>query len=76
MTEQEWLDIFSENLRECMIEKGYTQKELAEETGLSEAAISNYVNGRKFPSVRAIINMSYALRVSLIDFIDFGDFIN
>lgn len=76
MTEQEWLDIFSENLRECMIEKGYTQKDLAEEAGLSEAAVSNYVNGRKFPNVRAILNMSYVLRVSLIDFIDFGDFIN
>lgn len=73
MTEVEWLDIFGDNLREIMSDKGYSQRELADATGLSECMISYYVNKRCIPSVRAIINMAYELNMDLNDFIDFGD---
>ena len=73
MTEVEWLDIFGDNLREIMADKGYSQRELADATGLSEGAISYYLNKRCIPSIRAIINMAYELNVDLNDFIDFGD---
>lgn len=73
MTETEWIDIFRTNLIEMMAEYGYTQRDLADATGLSEMAISNYVNGKRIPTVRAIINISYELNIEVNDLIDFGD---
>ena len=73
MSEQEWLEIFADNLDELLKEKGYTQKDLADSTWLSEATISSYINKRKLPGIRAIINIAYELDLSLDDFLDFGD---
>lgn len=73
MSEQEWLDIFGDNLADIMAEKGYSQSDLADATGLSISAISNYINKKKIPTVRAIINMAYELDLSFDEFIDFGD---
>ena len=65
MSEQEWLDIFADNLLDMLNEANMTQRDLADETGLSEAAISQYIHKRKIPGVRAIINISYALNYYL-----------
>ena len=73
MTEQEWLDIFGENLLDLMREKGYSQKDLACDTELAESTISSYVNKRKMPSVRALIAISYVLDISLDELMDFGE---
>lgn len=73
MSEQEWIDIFGDNLAEIMAEKGYTQRDLAEATGLSESTISQYINKKRMPTIRAIINMAYELDLSMDEFIDFGD---
>lgn len=72
MSEVEWLDIFSDNLVNIMDEYGITQRDLADDTGLSESTISRYVNKQQIPTLKAIINMSYALDIKLDDFIDFG----
>lgn len=72
MSEQEWLNIFGDNLGYILSEKGYTQKEFAEATGLSEGSISNYINKRQMPTIRAIINMCYELCEDIDNFIDFG----
>ena len=73
MTEVEWMHIFAKNLREMLFEKKMTQRELAFETGLSEKAISTYVNQERMPGAKALINMSYALDCSLDELADFGD---
>ena len=73
MSEVEWMDIFGTNLIIMLDENCMTQKELAEETGLSEGTISAYVNKVKIPGVRAILNISYVLNCSLDDLIDFGE---
>ena len=73
MSEVEWMKIFGDNLKEIMDEQGYTQRDLAEATGLSEASISNYANARTMPTVRAIINLSFELGMPFEDFINFGD---
>lgn len=72
MNEKEWMIIFGNNLKEILNEQGYTQRDLAESTGISEASISGYIKGIKMPGIRAIINMSYELGIPLDDFIDFG----
>lgn len=73
MTEKEWLDIFAHNLVDMLKDARMTQRELADETGLSEGTISAYINGRKIPGIRAIVNIGYALDCDLNDLIDFGD---
>lgn len=76
MSEVEWMDIFGDNLVDILKEVGMTQKELAEETGLAESAISNYINKRRMPNVRALINISEALDISLDELMFFGDTID
>ena len=76
MSEVEWLDIFSTNLKEIMEEQGYTQRDLANDIGVSESAISNYVKGTKIPGIKVLINMAYEFDISLDDLMDFGDRIN
>lgn len=73
MFEQEWLEIFADNLVDIMKEYRITQKELSEDSGLSEGTISNYIHKKQMPGIKAIINLAYALDISIDDFIDFGD---
>lgn len=73
MTETEWMDIFRRNLIELMIERGYSQGDLAESIGVSDSTISRYLNGERIPSLKSILNLTYELDVSLDDLIDFGD---
>lgn len=73
MTEQEWLDIFADNLVDMIKEARMTQQELADEAGLSRASISSYIHKRRIPTVKALVNIAYALDCDFNDFIDFGD---
>lgn len=73
MTELEWLEIFSTNLRELLEERGFTQRDLAIASRLSDSTISDYIHGQKIPGLRAIINIAYALKISIDELIDFGD---
>lgn len=51
-------------LRESIREMGITQKELSEVTGLTQAAISRYVNGNRQPGAQNIGILADALGVS------------
>ena len=73
MTELEWLDIFSGNLQDLMQERGYSQRQLADAVGLSDAAISSYIHKQKMPGIRAIVNIAYEFDCDVTDLIDFGD---
>lgn len=73
MTEQEWIDIFGDNLLEMLGEANMSQKELAEDTGLTEATISRYINKQRMPTVRALVNIAYSLGCSFDELMDFGD---
>ena len=75
MTEMEWLDIFADNLYEMLCNANMSQKELADRTGMSEASISAYLNGRKLPGLKAIVNIAMVLDCSVGDLVDFGDMI-
>lgn len=73
MSELEWLNIFGDNLREMLADANMTQGELADEAGLTEATISRYINKQRVPTLRAIINIAYALNCDTDELIDFGD---
>ena len=75
MSQQEWLNIFGDNLVSILEEEQISQKELSRLTGLSESTISRYINKSQMPNVRAIINISYALDWSFEDMLNYGDII-
>ena len=59
MSEYQWMETFSNNLRTLMAESGMTQRELAEESGLSEVNISRYLNKKRMPSVAALASIAH-----------------
>lgn len=73
LSENEWLKMFGDNLRYLLDDNYMTQKDLADETGLSVGIISEYVNGNKMPGTKALLAISYALGESIDDLIDFGE---
>ncbi len=73
MTQREWQNIFADNLESILIEKGMNQSQLARDADLSVSRISDYVNKRAVPSVFAIINMAYALDMSIDELVDFDE---
>lgn len=73
MTELDWLDAFGDNLVYMMKSSNVTQRELSCFTGLSESAISSYINKRKIPGIKAIINIADALECTVSELIDYGD---
>ena len=73
MSEVEWINIFGDNLIDIMNEQGYNQEQLADATGLTQATISKYINKKQMPSIKAIINLAYALDCTTDELIEFGD---
>ena len=53
-----------EKIRKFRIDQGYTQKELAIMSGLSESAIRNYELGNRYPDSDTIFEISNALEIS------------
>lgn len=76
MSQQEWLDIFGDNLLSILEEEGISQKELSRLTRLSESTISRYINKLQMPNMRAIINISYALNWSFEDMLNYGSMLD
>lgn len=76
MSQQEWLDIFGDNLASILEEQQISQKELSRLTGLSESTISRYINKLQMPNMRAIINISYALNWSFEDMLNYGSMLD
>ena len=75
MSELEWIETFAGNLTEIIKESGYSQREIADMTGIMQSTISKYMNGKMMPSVKNIVNLAYALNCDIRELCDFGDFI-
>ena len=56
---------FADKLKELLNKNGLKAADLARSTGLSEAAISDYLKGKKEPRGRQSIAIAQALNVSL-----------
>lgn len=75
-TEQEWLNMFADNLRDAIPEFNYTQKELAEDCNTSKGTISRYLNAKRIPSLEFIIKSCYYFGIPADDMVNYGDFID
>ena len=73
MTELEWMDIFGDNLRDILKEYGMTQKDLADESGLSETTISRYIKKQRIPNMKAIVNIANALDLTTDELINLNE---
>lgn len=73
MTELEWMDIFGDNLKDMLKDYGMTQKDLANETGLSKSTISQYINKQKVPSMKAIVNIANVLDITTDELINLDE---
>lgn len=56
---------FSNKLKETMVNREMRAADLARETGLSEAIISEYLSGKKEPRGKQSVLIARALRISL-----------
>ena len=54
-------------LEALMENRGYSQKWMANKTGLSQAAINRYLHGRRIPAGDCVIAMAKVLRCSTDD---------
>lgn len=73
MTQEDWKITFAENLVDILKEKGMSQRQLAVDSGVSQAMISDYVNGIRMPGIAAVINIAYALDMDVGELVDFDE---
>lgn len=66
MSKQEYLSIGA-NLKRIRINKGITQKELAEKVGLVYSSYSNYENGNRIPSKKTLEKIAEVLNVDIFE---------
>ena len=71
MTDLEWMELFAENLKSLMDDRGITQHELAEISGCSDSTISRYLKKRQIPNAPTITRLAYALDCDVAELIDF-----
>ena len=65
LTEEECREEFGIRLYRIMCDKGVTQPELSDMTGITQSNISNYINGRKTPSFYTVDKIARALDCSI-----------
>ena len=76
MSEVEFIDIFGDNLRSLMEERGYTQRELARESRISHVTISRYLNKERMPTAKSLVNLAFALECDLDDLVPTYDYVD
>ena len=54
-------NLMGEKLRMLILERGVSQKELAQKAGVTEAAVSHYINGDRSPRGAILLNIANAL---------------
>ncbi len=62
-------NFFSEQLRKVMFEKNLNQQEVADNIGVAQSVVSNWLKGERNPSLSSIKNLSKFFDVSMGYFI-------
>ncbi len=57
-------------LKKIRLEKGISQKELSEKTGLTRQTIHNIENGKKYPKLYNIIKIAEVLKISVYELLE------
>lgn len=56
---------FTMNLKKLMIEREMTAADIARKTGMTQATLSRYINGKRIPKINSVIKIAKALNVSI-----------
>lgn len=56
---------FTMNLKKLMIERGMTAADIARKTGMTQATLSRYINGKRIPKINSVIKIAKALNVPI-----------
>lgn len=72
-TQEEWTDIFGDNLRDVLKETGYTQTDLAKATQIKRESINQYIKKKRVPEIPVLIEMSAELDISIHELAFFGE---
>lgn len=72
ISQHRFLKDFGEKLKREMKDAGLTLEELSIDTGISVPTLSNYANGHQMPSLKAFINIMWALELEPEDLVDFN----
>lgn len=72
MSESEWLEDFSDCLKDTMRKRDISGRKLAREIGVSQSTISRYMDGKLIPSSVTLFNIANVLgcRITDLCFID------
>ena len=66
-----FLEEFAENLRDARRDKGWTQRTLAQQVGVSCSCITQYETAKRMPNLEITSIMSHLLGISLDDLIPY-----
>lgn len=58
----------SKNLRRMVRQSGHSAEKVAFGSGVSKSALSNYMNGKRIPSIAALELLAEFLKRDLLDF--------
>lgn len=57
-------------LKRWRLDRGYTQSQLANLSYCSKNSISSYENGEYFPTLISLLDLTWALGISLVELVD------
>lgn len=72
MQKDEYAKAFGEYLKSLLEEKGMTQAELARRTGMTEASVSRYINGKRIPKIAQAYEMAQVIGIDMNTLIFMG----
>ena len=70
MDERKLLRDFGRNLKSLLDDSFMTQKELSQETGITESTISRYIDGKYMPSLKNVVSIMLALDCEFNELVD------
>lgn len=56
---------FTMNLKKLMIEREMTAADISRKTGMTQAALSRYINDKRTPNLNSVIKIAKALNVPI-----------
>lgn len=69
--DQKGIEAFAEQLKKIRLKEGYTQSQLAFESGLSLSQIARIETARINPTLSTVFTLARTLNIPLKDFFDF-----
>ena len=64
--------LWNERVKELMKDKNINQKQLAEQSGITEASVSRYLNGERTPRIDIVSNFARVFGISVDDILSNG----